>query len=115
KLLLIGRGHMPAPISGEHLGIERFFGPQSFGHLYQLMIDGEHRQFNPVRYAEFVEDSSEVMFDGVFTDVKGLGDILVDLTFNNRSNDLEFAACESHGLGTCQARTCWSVECFQEI
>ena len=70
--------------------IERLFGPHSFGQLYQFVIDSKHRQFNPIRHSKFVEDSCEVMLNCVFADLESLGDLLVNLSLDDCSNDVEF-------------------------
>ena len=68
------------------------------------MIHGKHRQFYPVRNTKLVENSSQVMFNGVLTDMEGLGNILIDLTFNNGRDDFEFTTRETHGFAISSAR-----------
>jgi hypothetical protein len=58
------------------------------------MIDCVHRQFNPVRNTQFLEDSSQVVFDRVFADLESLRYVSIDLTFHNRSDDVQLTPCQ---------------------
>src|SRR5215469_17913546 len=57
----------------------------------QVVIQGEEGQFEPVPYAELVEDVGEVPLDRFFADAEGLGDVLVGAAFRDQRHHFQFA------------------------
>src|SRR6516162_2778819 len=64
----------------------------------ELMVDGEQRQFQPVRNANLIEDVPEMVFHGLLADGELPRNFAVRKTGHNRRYHIQFARRESERL-----------------
>src|SRR5207237_2748212 len=61
----------------------------------KLVADAEERQFEAVRYADFIEDAAEMVLDRLFADRKFHGDFLIGMAFHDRGHHFQLPRSEA--------------------
>ena len=69
-------------------------GKLAFGGEVETFVDGVKSQFQPVGYAQLIEDIVEVVLDGLLADEQLLADFLIAETLSDELHDFFFAIAE---------------------